>query len=221
MRSRAAPRQIRKPAHARVHGSEDTHAVRVAALTDELLEEAVRIHLAGLGYTMNSRLGRGHLRFLYRLMARDDRCYVGLALSDGRPVGIISGTLDAGSLSTRLWRAMSFSRLARIAFTFLSQPSLIFELWKSRVIAAPVFDKGREVKAILTTLSVDPGVQARGIGRRLVAAMENSFARRGIRMYRVDTLLENLPAREFYRKLGFREVGERADSMVFLKAIAA
>ena len=87
------------------------------------------------------------------------------------------------------------------------------------MIAKPVHDQGTEVTAILTTLSVDPEYQARGIGKHLVIALERSFAQRGIQSYRLDTLIKNRPAREFYGKLGFREIEKRMDSIVYLKVI--
>jgi ribosomal protein S18 acetylase RimI-like enzyme len=195
------------------------HDVRVVPLRTELLGDVVRIHKAGLGYTMNSRLGDDHLAFLYQFMATDEASYVGVALMNQRAVGVVSGTADASGLNSRLLGAMSMGRRVRVALRFLSRPRLIWELWKAMQIARPVMHEGKQVSAVLTTISVDPSCQARGIGAQLVAALERYLAGRGILNYRLDTLLENHAAREFYRKLGFCEVESREDSTVFLRTI--
>ena len=196
-----------------------SQSIRVVPLQEEFLDDVVRIHLSGLGYTMNSRLGKEHLALLYRFMARDSQCYAGVALLNGQPVGVVSGTIDAGVLNSKLLKEMPTGKIVLLALRFLAAPWLLYELGKSMIIARPVFHQGKQVSAVLTTLSVDPEVRARGIGTYLVAALERSFAQGGIQSYRLDTVLKNRTAREFYRRLGFCEIGKRADSMVYLKVI--
>ena len=74
----------------------------IRPLRDEFIEDVVRIHRAGLGYTVNSALGKDHLAFLYQTMSRDPKCYVGVALIDNQPVGVVSGAVDLGTLKCRL-----------------------------------------------------------------------------------------------------------------------
>jgi len=195
-------------------------ALRIRPLTEGLLEDVVRIHLVGMGYTLNSRLGGDHMRYLYRTMADDQACYVGVALAGDRPAGVVSGSVDAGRFTSKLFRTMSGLRLAGIASTMLVHPHLIWLWWQGIVIGAPVQVDSREVKAVLTAIAVDPKIQRKGIGHALVDAFEGFLRGRGVGTYKLDTQMTNERARKFYWDLGFREVARRADSVVFVRQLS-
>lgn len=190
-------------------------------LRKEFLEEVIRIHRAGLGYTLNSQLGSHHLAYLYEVMGADPECYVGVAVLDGKPAGVISATKDAGRLKSRILRTMPLGRAILTAGRLLYQPSLILEWVKEASIARPVIYEGQHVKAVLTAIATHPDFRARGIGKRLIQELEGFLTRHGVACYRLDTLATNAGARAFYAKLGFVDVGKRADSQVFVKTISA
>lgn len=194
-------------------------ALVIRALSDDLIEEVLRIHNAGLGYTLNSRLGRDHMRFLYESMARDSACYVGVALADGRTAGVVSGSLDAGALQSRLLRNLSLRRLADIVLRALRHPSLIWLWWQGQRIAAPVHVDSVEVKAVLTAIAVDHEIQGKGIGRALVEAFEGFLRKAGVPAYRLDTQIKNDGAYRFYSGQGFQEAARRAGSIVFVRQL--
>jgi ribosomal protein S18 acetylase RimI-like enzyme len=193
----------------------------IRPLTADLLEGAIRIHEANLGHTVNSRLGTGHLRFLYETMSGDPNSCVIAALIDKRLVGVVSGTLDAGELKRRLVRAMSGSRAALLAVGLAVRPWLLFQLWQSSIVAGPVHVGGHTVAAILAAIAVEANQQGRGIGTRLVEAYERFLAGRHVRYYRLDTLADNRAANRFYRRLGFQEFENRAGSTIFVKELRA
>ena len=189
----------------------------VRLLQDQYLDAIVTIHRAVLGYTLNSRLGRAHLAHLYHAMSRDSDCYVGVALSQDRPVGVVSGSLDLERAESRLFRSIGFGPWANIVWQVLRSPSLVREWRKGQAIGRPVYRDRERVAAILTTLAVDPRCQRVGIGRQLISELEAFFAARNVHCYRLDTLADNRAAREFYRKAGFEELEQREDSIVLVK----
>jgi ribosomal protein S18 acetylase RimI-like enzyme len=193
--------------------------VVVSPLTEVLLQDVVRIHEAGLGYTVNSRLGKEHLAFLYRIMARDPTSYVGVAIVDRGAAGIISGTLDEDRLKSKLLRSMSAAKLTGVATGLLLKPSLMLRWLQSVAVAWPVRYEGKEIAAVLTALAVDPNIQRRGLGRRLVRTLELFFAANQVETYRLDTLATNQRALRFYQDLGFIEVARRAGSVVLVRRI--
>lgn len=193
--------------------------IEIRGLSDEFLSDVVRIHRNGLGYSLNSRLGIEHLAFLYRSLLVDPNSYVRVAFAEGRPVGVVSGTSDLKDSKSRLLRSMSRGRILGIAAKLLVQPRLVLQWWQGTTIEAPVRCEGEEVAAVLTALAVQPAERGAGAGRLLVRALETLFAERRLHYYRLDTLTENAQAREFYKKLGFREVEVRAGSIVLVKAI--
>jgi ribosomal protein S18 acetylase RimI-like enzyme len=195
--------------------------VEVQALESKYLDDIIRIHLEGLGYTLNSRLGPRHLGFLYQTMAGDPMCYVGMALVAGVPVGVVSGTLDANSLKSRVLRSMTVMQGLGIAKAFVLEPRLLMDWLKESIIGSSLRYDGGQVVATLTTLAVDSRFRGRGAGRQLVKALESFFAARNVLIYRLETLLGNETARGFYSSLGFKEADRRAGSYVMVKRVAA
>ena len=54
-------------------------ALQIQRLTADTLDGVVRLHRAGMGYTLNAQLGEEHLRNLYAMMAVDPACYTAVA----------------------------------------------------------------------------------------------------------------------------------------------
>ncbi len=197
----------------------DFHGILVSPLNDHVLPRIIDIHIEGLGYTLNSRLGREHLGFLYKGMARDARSYVGVAVVDGQPAGIVSGTLDEDRLKSRLISAMGARRLARLGLRLVARPRLMVQWFQSILIARPVYLHGELIAPVLTALAVSPQCQGRGVGQRLVGALEKYFGSNHVHRYRLDTLITNGRARSFYDRLGFDEVARRMDSVILVRTM--
>jgi ribosomal protein S18 acetylase RimI-like enzyme len=193
----------------------------VERLTTSLIPDVMRIHQAGLGYSLNGRLGQEHLASLYQTMADDNHCYVGVAVLDGHPAGVISGTVNGEALKSRLLSSLSVRKATKIALEVATHPALLYEWWEENRIAAPVYDRGQPVKAVLTAIAVDEKFRTRGVGRQLVGALERFFVAHQVRMYRLDTLVTNTAAREFYKRLSFSEVATRANSIVLVRVLEA
>jgi ribosomal protein S18 acetylase RimI-like enzyme len=199
---------------------DEPQPIEVQALKNTFLDDVVRIHLDGLGYTLNSRLGREHLGFLYQTMAQDTLCYVGVALVGGAPAGVVSGTLDADRLKAGVFRSMTVRKGLGIARALILRPGLLVEWAKESIIGSPLFFEGQQILATLTTLAVDPRFRARGAGSELVRALERFFAARHVSYYRLETRVQNTTARDFYTGLGFKEADRRAGSYVLVKKVA-
>ena len=193
--------------------------LRIVPLGGDHIDEVIRIHLAGMGYSLNSRLGRDHMRFLYQTIASYPGGYAGVALEGDRPVGVVTGVLDLAKFTSGLLRKMPVTRIATTAVRLLSKPALLREWRKGQVIAAPVFLGGAEVRAVLTAIVVDPAIQGKGVGRALVEAFEQFLRTAGVLAYRLDTLIKNERAIRFYRDIGFLEIARRAESIIFVRQL--
>jgi ribosomal protein S18 acetylase RimI-like enzyme len=80
--------------------------------------------------------------------------------------------------------------------------------------------KAQDLALFIEDVAVDPAVQGRGLGRRLMAFAEQ-YARehglRELRLYTNEVMVENLV---FYQRLGFEEIERRMDEgyrRVFLR----
>ena len=194
-------------------------SLQITSLEEKYLGEIVGIHQKVLGDTFNSRLGADHLSYLYRIMAQDPESYVGVALLDDWPAGVVSGTLDMDKIKTSLLNSYQFKQWKDLVLHILGQPSLIHEWWQGNVISRPVYFEKKLIRPILTTIAVDSRYQGKGIGKDLVRALEDFFRRKNVNTFRLDTLVKNSSARKFYESLGFQQVEQRADSLVFVKKI--
>lgn len=63
--------------------------------------------------------------------------------------------------------------------------------------------------AHLARLAVDPDFQRRGLATTLVVDLIRHLERRGYRSITLNTQADNLRSQDLYRKLGFRETGQR------------
>ena len=194
-------------------------SLQIVPLEEKYLGDVVQIHRNVLGYTFNSRLGIDHLSFLYKAIAQDPKSYVGVALLDDQPVGTVSGTLDMDKIKTSMLKSYQLEQWKHLVLHILGQPSVIHEWWKGNVIGRPVYFEEKLIRPILTTIAVDSRYQGKGVGKSLVRKLEDFFRRKNVNTYRLDTLAENTGARKFYESLGFRQVEQRADSIVFVKKI--
>ncbi len=192
-------------------------SLQIKPLEDRYLEAVVRIHLEGLGATFNSRLGADHLSFIYRALAHHAESHVGVAVLDERPVGVISGTVNMDKTKTFLLHSFKLRQWANLLFHVLTEPSLIGEWWKGNTIGREVKLDGEPVHPILTALAVDSNFHGKGIGRHLVQDLEHFFRQKGIRNYRLDTLITNDGAQAFYKRLRYQAIETRANSIIFIK----
>ncbi|HEX6752659.1 MAG TPA: GNAT family N-acetyltransferase [Solirubrobacterales bacterium] len=72
-------------------------------------------------------------------------------------------------------------------------------------------------EAEITRMRVRPDRQRRGLGRRILAALEGRAGELGFERVRLDTTEEQAAARKLYERAGYREVGRRTtDRFVFV-----
>lgn len=120
----------------------------------------------------------------------------------------------------RPWTAREFARLLPDAAVLLVAEQDGFALGR---LAGP--------EAELLTIAVLPTARGRGLGGRLLAALETGLAGRGVVELFLEVSHVNTPARRLYARAGFAEVGRRpgyyrpaecapSDALVLRKEIA-
>lgn len=70
-----------------------------------------------------------------------------------------------------------------------------------------VFAAEADQVAVIHTLVISPRFSGRGLARRLVSFCEEEGRRQGCTVMRLDTYVENQPAKAMYPKLGYRMAG--------------
>ena len=96
----------------------------------------------------------------------------------------------------------------RIGWHVRHAESVVLTARSDRTIAGFAIMRYGDAAAHLNLLAVDPAHRRRGIARRLVTWLEESALTAGTFMIGLELRAENREARDFYRALGYREVGQ-------------
>ncbi len=183
------------------------------------LESVVRLHRDAIGYSINSRLGAGHLAYLYSMLQQDKSSLVTVAVEDDKVLGVVSAVMDPATFKERVFSSMPLARWGAVAGRLLLQPSLWLELWRGRALDRPVIYKNKQIEPALIAIAVHPSARQSGLGRALVQSVDDFFCQLPQPFYHLDTRVENAAARAFYQRLGFIEHERRGRDLIFVRDI--
>lgn len=177
------------------------------------------LHRLSLPRGFLSTLGDRFLGILYGLLARSPRTCVWIAADDqDRCVGFVAGSLDI--------RASYRHVLSRgiVPLTLAVIPSLVRPGVLKRIVQTMAYTRRphdgsdgaltssiapETIRAELLSIAISAEARGYGLGRRLVAALEENFRRWDHEgPYRVVTDTEDLRSNAFYVSLGFAKAGE-------------
>ena len=96
----------------------------------------------------------------------------------------------------------------RIRWHVRHPESVVLTARSDRSIAGFAIMRYAEEVAHLNLLAVDPAHRRRGIARRLVTWLEETALTAGTYTIGLELRAQNQAARDFYRALGYREVGQ-------------
>ncbi len=91
--------------------------------------------------------------------------------------------------------------------------------FESRDLGRPAVHEGRVVAPCLTAIAVDNRFRKAGIGKALVAGVEDFCRSEGYDAFRLDTREDNETSRIFYKRLGFYEVEKRGKNIMLVKML--
>jgi ribosomal-protein-alanine N-acetyltransferase len=95
----------------------------------------------------------------------------------------------------------------RIGWHVRHPESVVLTARSDRTIAGFAIMRYADEVAHLNLLAVDPAHRRRGIARRLVTWLEETALTAGTFIVGLELRAQNAAARDFYRTLGYREVG--------------
>lgn len=190
--------------------------VRIRPLQEIDVMQAANIHIRTIPYSINALLGVAHLADTYRTLMRTDAAVSLVAVNEaGRVVGAVTGVTNRWMLLRAIFRS---GILLSLPVRLLVHPKACVAIVAAVFHATTRHPRG--VRAALTSVVVDNADQGMGVGSRLVAALEEIFAGRGITRYWLETRSNNTKAIEFYRKMGFVEFSRTRSDTCFVKQIA-
>tara|TARA_B100000886_G_C20376342_1_gene471919 strand:+ start:171 stop:776 length:606 start_codon:yes stop_codon:yes gene_type:complete len=193
--------------------------LNISSLKSNQIGEVVSLHQKLLGLTLNNRLGNEHLEYVYETTIKHKSSKVAVATLNEKIVGHIVLSIDPLDLRKTLLKNCSVSKLVRIIFKLLINPSLFYQYLDNRKLEKPIYYEQNIIEPLLAVIAVDEGWQGLGIGSKLIDYAERYFSSNNCFVYKVDTLLSNRVSRLFYSNIGFVELEVRGKNIVLIKLI--
>ncbi len=191
--------------------------INIRKLRSEDIPAVVVLHRKAISYSLNARLGKRHLSRIYKFVNKSEIAVVNIAEIDGKVVGAISATINSEKLSTEIIK--SFSQKLLLATNLIIRPWLLYNVLEQYQLSLPVIYDNLLINSCLASIAVAPEYRGQGIGKKLVASVEDYFKSQNIKFYRLDTFKTNTNAQAFYKKLGFVELKRKMRSCILIKAI--
>jgi GNAT superfamily N-acetyltransferase len=169
------------------------------------------LHRQSIAEGFLSTLGERFLARLYRAIAEDPGSAVRVAVAEGAGAleGFVAGTVDT--------RAMYRRVLGRqwLWFGLLLAPSALKPRVLRRILETMRYGRTAgvqdpSVRAELLAVAVAPGARGKGVGRSLIAGLEQFYAERGVQTYKVVTAADDPVSNAFYAACGFAPTREFA-----------
>jgi GNAT superfamily N-acetyltransferase len=170
----------------------------VRPMTSADIAAVVALQMAFLDGSIVTRLGPGFLAVFYEtaLGHPSSRAFVAVE-PDGAIGGFALASLEVAAFNRHIKRRV-LGPLVQALLTPRGLP-LIWRFARSLVESEPE----PPMPAELLLLTVDARHRRRGIGQRLLAAIEQAFAQEGVTRYRVAVRSQLAVARAFYLATGF------------------
>lgn len=152
----------------------------IRKLRTEDIEAVVRIHLASFPGFFLSFLGPRFLELFYRSFLEDSTGIGFVALDgDGCVIGSVVGPLAPGGYFKRLMRRCWWAFSLASASALLRRPWIASRLLRALWYRGDAPEGDSVPRALLSSISVAPEAQGRGVGQALVKAWLHEVRRRG------------------------------------------
>jgi GNAT superfamily N-acetyltransferase len=178
--------------------------IRFDLLRTEHVPQVARLHTEGISAGYISSLGEEFAEYLYAGIVASGGSFGYVAVENGRVIGFIT----CGESVVSIYNYVLRNHFVKLFLAILPR---LFRLSSLRDVLDTLLYPSRIQKDLncveIVAIVVDEPWRGRGIGRSLIHKAVDETLRRGIGKIRV-MVGDPLPANEFYKRLGFRLVGQ-------------
>ena len=186
-----------------------------ADVSADILEQVANIHRGAYSHGhFTSTFDLPHLIYYNRcLIAKSDISLI--AVEGGHVLGYLIAGENVSDGVSEFIRSNRFYLIGR----FLRHPEFLLAriYWKFLVTFNPAPASTATFR--LLSIATAPAAQSRGVGARLLSALEGRLKDCGVEKYGLSVLTRNARAVEFYRRHGFLFDLEQLDSTYFYKSV--
>lgn len=174
----------------------------IKPLSPKQIPEITSIHLSAMKGDFLTLLGKHFLSCFYSGIIGKEQIYGFFCEENKQVKGFIIGTKNIDLF----FKTAVYSNFLKLSFYLSIQvfkrPSLLNNIFETFLY--PKKDQG--IKPELVILAVSKENQGKGIGKKLIHALENKFKEEKVRKYKL-TVHADKKAVSFYDKLGFLKAG--------------
>ncbi len=162
-----------------------------------------KIHIKSLSDDFLPSLGIDFLRTIYEGILENENVFGFVDVENSKVRGFVIGTTDMNRFFRDALFANFFKAFYFLTLQFVKKPQIILKILETFLY--PKKEIGP--RAELIVIAVLDKYQGLGIGKNLVAKLEEKFKLKKIKKYKV-TVHANKQAIYFYEKLGYKRVGK-------------
>jgi colanic acid biosynthesis glycosyl transferase WcaI len=176
----------------------------ITKIKDSHLNEIVDVHMRAFPDFFLTFLGPRFLKEFYKSFIYDDKG-LGLVAVDkncGHVIGVAAGPLNPAGYFKRLLKRKFWAFCLASTGAVLKKPSVIKRLFRA------FFYRGESpsgpVRALLSSIAVDPRVQGSGIGKSLILEWMKQVKAKGVKgCFLTTDAVNNEAVKKFYEKSGW------------------
>ena len=180
----------------------------IRAATTKDVPQIVNIHMNAFEGFFLTTLGRSFLSFYYKAFVNSKDGFVLCAIIDNEVYGFAAATKQCKGYNSNLIKT-NFIRFIGLAFKLLfTKPSALMRLAKNLSKKSDVVDDPEDY-AELYSIGVTEKAQGKGIGKKLLATIEEKLKNEGVEKVSLTTdFYNNDSAIAFYRRMGYQTLYE-------------
>ncbi|MDD4592842.1 MAG: GNAT family N-acetyltransferase [Parabacteroides sp.] len=177
--------------------------LEVKSISNDLIENITKLHQEAFDGFFLSELGSDFLSTYYDSVRENDRGVLLGCFEDKKLLGFCAATTLSEGFNKYLVKSNFFS-FAKIGFFLLfTRPKALLRLLKNFTKSDPsVSDDGRYAE--LLSIGVSPSAQGKGVGKKLLMALEESLNDKNVSQLSLTTdFYDNEKTLNFYKGLGY------------------
>ena len=180
--------------------------VRVATMSD--VPQIVHIHKTSFNGFFLTTLGDSFLSFYYKAFIKSKKGVVLCAIVDNRVCGFAAVAKQCKGYNSNLIKTNFISFIYWAIRLLFTKPSALIHLVKNLSKKSDVIDDPEDY-AELYSIGIADSVQGKGIGKKLLSAIEEEMKSDGIEKISLTTdFYNNESAIAFYKTMGYKSLYE-------------
>jgi len=172
--------------------------------------QVAQLHLKSLQTRFSGRAGIELLKLYYETVTKEIGGCGYVAICQSEVMGFVCGIWDVRKLRNKLFLDHLFLFAVWGVIQVLGQPKVIVDFlarFKSSYFKAGLSNDNHCIYYELRPIVVSPAIRRAGLGQQLVKRLISDARLRGYESIHLYTELDNEVASNFYKNVGFKEVG--------------